>query len=227
MSVSFVPDGDNQWLVKFTDAYLSYPHLFEPFKPKRDQVDAKTGKPKAGKFGAKFCFERANPQSKGDAIAIYNKCVEMAKSALKQTLAADRYCMRDGKQLEEAMNPYFVLSASESVKPTAVDRRRNPVSAEDDLFYAGCKVNGTIRLWVQNDAEFGKRINANLVGVQFLAHNPKGEKWGGRVQPKVEEIFDDVSGQFGDENEYEGGPTEVAAGVDGDGDDGFGGDDGL
>lgn len=218
MSVSFVPDGENQWLVKFTDVYLSYPHLFEPYKPKRPEMGA-DGKPKPGKFGAKFCFDRSNPQNKADAVAIYNKIVEMAKTAFKQSLAADRYCMRDGKQLTEDMHKYFVLSASEDTKPIVVDRKRNTVTAEDDLFYAGCKVNGTIRLWCQDSKDYGKRINSNLVGCQFSSH---GERWGGRPKPKAEEVFDDVSDQFED-NEYEGAATGDSASHRED-DDGFGSD---
>lgn len=209
MSVIFTPDGDNQWLVKFTDVFLSYPHIFEPYKPKTPQIDPATGKPKPGKYGAKFCFDRNHPQNKADAIAIHAKIVEMAKTIFKQTLAADRYCMRDGKQLTEDMHRFFVLSASEDTKPQAVDRRRNLVTAEDELFYAGCKVNGTIRLWAQDSKEYGKRINANFVGVQFYNHS---ERWGGRPKPKIEDLFDDVSDQFGDEDEYasipEGGSAE-------------------
>lgn len=232
MSVTFAPDGDDQWLVKFTDVYLSYPHLFEPYRPKKPQIDQKTGKPKAGKYGAKFCFDRSNPENKEDALAIHKKIVEMAKAKFKQGLAADRYCLRDGKQLTEDMHPYFVLSASESEPPIAVDRRRKKVTAEDELFYSGCKVNGWIRLWLQDDQDYGKRVNANLVGVQFLAHNPNGERWGGRPKPKPEELFDDISDQFGDD-EYAGVPGDdkeaATAGFDdGFGDEGFGDeDDGL
>jgi Protein of unknown function (DUF2815) len=217
MSVTITPDGENQFLVKFTGVYLSYPHLFEPFKPKTPQMGA-DGKPKPGKYGAKFCFDRKDPQSKQDAVAIHAKCVEMAKNALKQTLPSDRYCVRDGQHLTEDMHRFFVLSASEDTAPIVVDRRRNKVTAEDDLFYPGCKVNATVRLWVQNSQEWGKRINANLVGVQFAEH---AERWGGRPKPKAEEVFDDVSENYGDD-EYAGAPTgESEIGQD---NDGFGGD---
>ena len=207
MSVTFQPNGENQILVKVTGVYLSYPHLFEPFRAKRPQIDPATGKAKPGKFGAKFCFDRNDPQSKSDANALYAKIVELAKATFKQGLPADRYCLRDGKQLTEDMHKFFVLSASEEVKPTVVDRRRNPVTAEDDLFYPGCKVNATINLWAQNHPEHGKRINANLIGVQFMEH---GERWGGRPRMKAEEMFDDVSGMFGDEDEYASIPAEKA-----------------
>lgn len=226
MSVVIQPDGEEEFLVKFTDVYLSYPHLFEPYRPKRTEIGT-DGKPKVGKYGAKFCFDKKNPQSVKDAKAIHAKIVEMAKASLKQTLPADRYCLRDGSQLTEDMYDYFVLSASEDTKPTCVDRRRNNVTDEDDLFYAGCRVNATVRLWVQNNIDYGKRINANLIGVQFFKHG--GERWGGRAKPNVEDIFDDIADQF-DDDEYAGGPMgESSKHVDdgGFGDDGFGGDDGI
>lgn len=224
MAVIITPDGENEWLVKFTDTYLSYPHLFEPYRSKRPEIDAVTGKPKVGKYGARFCFDKRKPESKADAKTIHAKIVEMAKAKFKMGLAADRYCLRDGLQLTEDMHPYFVLSASEDMKPTVVDRRRNPVTDEDDLFYAGCRVNATIRLWLQDNTDYGKRVNANLVGVQFLAH---ADRWGGRAKPKVEDLFDDISGMF-DDDEYSGGPTGDALAL-ADGDDGFGDeeDDGL
>ena len=222
MTVVIQPDGEKEFLVKVTDVFLSYPHLFEPYRPRRTNLDA-AGKVKVGKYGAKFCFDKKNPDNTKDAKAIHAKIVEMAKLAFKQGLPADRYCLRDGAQLTEDMHGYYVLSASEDIKPTAVDRRRNPVADEDDLFYAGCKVNATIRLWVQDNTDFGKRINANLVGVQFLAHS---ERWGGRAKPKVEEMFDDIADQF-DDDEYEGGPTGDST-THIEGDDGFGdSDDGL
>lgn len=216
MAVVIKPDGDTEFLVKFRDVYLSYPHLFEPYKSKRPQIDS-NGKVKVGKYGAKFCFDKKNPENVKDAKAIHAKIVEMARKAFKQGLPADRYCLRDGAQLEEDMHGYFVLSASEDMKPAVVDRRRNPVKDEDDLFYAGCKVNATIRLWVQDNPDYGKRINANLVGVQFLEH---GERWGGRSRPPVDEMFDDIADEF-DDDEYEGGPTGDSLAHAG-GDDGFG-----
>lgn len=214
MACVITPDGENQYLVRFTDVYLSYPHLFEPYRPKRVDIDPATGKPKKGKYGAKFCFHKKNPQNVKDAKAIHAKIVEMSKTVLKQSLPADRYCLRDGAQLTEDMHEYYVLSASDDVAPTVVDRRRRPVTAEDDLFYAGCKVNATVRLWVQNNQDYGKRINSNLIGLQFVEH---GERWGGRARPNVEDIFDDISDQFEDD-EYAGGPSgESLAHSEGDG----------
>lgn len=61
---------------------------------------------------------------------------------------------------------YFV--ASNSVRPTVVNRRNNPVVEGDPQApYSGCYVIGSITLWLQNN-KWGKRINANLRAVQFV-----------------------------------------------------------
>jgi hypothetical protein len=41
------------------------------------------------------------------------------------------------------------------------------LSASSGKVYSGCYVNASIELWAQ-DNKFGKRINATLMGVQFL-----------------------------------------------------------
>ena len=48
-----------------------------------------------------------------------------------------------------------------------LDRDRTPLSEDDNRIYAGCHVNGVLELWAQ-DNQYGKRINANLLGVQFF-----------------------------------------------------------
>jgi len=195
--VKIEADGEREFLVKMSGVVLSYPHLFEPFKARNPKPGEKA------KYGAKFLMDRRDKEQNTDAQTVYKKIVEMAKVNFKQSLPADKYCLRDGRQLTEDLHNYFVISANEELRPTVVDRRRQPVTAEDELFYPGCIVNATIRLWVQDSKDWGKRINANLVGVQFMAH---GTRLGGRAKPKADEMFDDVSDKF-DDDEYQGEPT--------------------
>jgi len=42
------------------------------------------------------------------------------------------------------------------------------LTENDNRIYAGCYVNAIVVLWAQNN-NYGKRINANLLGVQFVA----------------------------------------------------------
>jgi hypothetical protein len=47
-----------------------------------------------------------------------------------------------------------------------IDRDKTPLAESDNRPYSGCYVNCIIELWAQNNA-YGKRINANLLAVQF------------------------------------------------------------
>lgn len=82
------------------------------------------------------------------------------------------------------------VASHNKVRPTVVDRNRNPVAEGDTQApYSGCYVNATITLWAQ-DNEFGKRINANLRGVQFVR---AGEAFG--IQPvDATEEFEQLEG---------------------------------
>lgn len=66
-------------------------------------------------------------------------------------------------------NFYISPSAAENAPPTLLDQAKTQLSAKDaaKLIYSGCYVNASIELWAQDNG-FGKRINAQLRGVQFL-----------------------------------------------------------
>ena len=98
-------------------------------------------------------------------------------------------CLGDG--VEKAYDGYenaMFVSCSSRQRPTIIDRDRTQLVEEDDKPYAGCYVNAAISLWVQNN-NFGKRINCNLTGLQFVKD---GERFGGGGI-KVNDVFDDIS----------------------------------
>ena len=80
----------------------------------------------------------------------------------------------------------IAIAAHNTVRPTVVNRARQPVAEGDKQFpFAGCFVNMTITLWVQSN-QWGKRINANLRAIQFVRD---GDAFG--VQPvDAEEEFE-------------------------------------
>ena len=88
----------------------------------------------------------------------------------------------------------FVISSSNTTRPTVVDRDRSPLTEADGRPYSGSFVNGSITLWVQ-DNKYGKRINANLRAVQFVSD---GEAFG--VRPAdAEEEFEVLDGDEADD----------------------------
>lgn len=89
------------------------------------------------------------------------------KDELKSKLSPERICLKDGDEIErDGYENTWSLKAANNNRPITVDRKRNPITEDDDIFYAGCYVNAQIDFWVQNNG-FGKRINANLLGIQF------------------------------------------------------------
>lgn len=161
-------------------ARISYPHLFEPF--------AYQGTGKA-KYSAKFLLLKDDPQVKPLVAAMKELAAETFKD--KKLPPSDKLCLRDGDQTnKEEDEGHWIVSASDDRRPVVVDRDRSPLTAEDDVIYPGCYVNVKIRLWAQ-DNQYGKRINANLLGVQFVK---EGERFGsGRKQETADEMFGDAT----------------------------------
>lgn len=78
---------------------------------------------------------------------------------------------------EKEYNGYegmVAVKASSSRRVTILDRDKTPIVEEDNKIYAGCYVNAIIETWVQAN-DFGKRVNFNLLGVQFVKD---GESFG-------------------------------------------------
>ena len=80
------------------------------------------------------------------------------------------------------------ISARNPLKPSVVDTNRSPLVAEDGRPYAGCYVNAVLELWTQ-DNNYGKRVNATLMGVQFYKD---GESFVGGGVADAED-FDDLT----------------------------------
>lgn len=150
--------------IKLSNVRLSFPDLFE----------AKTvngeGKPA---FGAAFLINKADPQVKTIEAAIAqvakDKWGAKADAILKQMRAGDKLALHDGdtKSQYEGYEGMLFISSRSQTRPLVIDRDKSQLSAEDGKPYSGCYVNCTLELWAQ-DNSYGKRINAQLGGVQFF-----------------------------------------------------------
>lgn len=172
--------------IKLVNARLSFPALFEA-------TSFESSKPS---FKATFILDKTKDAAK---IAEINKAIDaMILEAWKGKVKRKDIkgtCLRDGSEKAD-MDGYgddvmFISSASQKRIPV-VDGDLSPLTSEDNKPYAGCYVNGTIELWVQ-DNKFGKRINAQLKAVQFSKNgDPFGDK---AVNPEDEfsKVEDDGS----------------------------------
>lgn len=149
--------------IKLNAVRLSFPQLFE----------AKTvngeGKPA---FSAAFLISPKDPQIAMINTAITTVAAEKwgakADAILKTIRAADKTCLHSGdlKANYDGFEGMMYISARNPLKPSVVDTNRSPLVAEDGRPYAGCYVNAVLELWTQ-DNNYGKRVNATLMGVQF------------------------------------------------------------
>lgn len=144
---------------------LAFPKLWTP-----EAIDG--GKPN---FGAALILPPDHPQlaevkAKMQAVAKEKwqaKAVEVYKGIEK----SDKLALHDGdtkSQYDGFPGNFFIsTNAQESAPPTVIDQLRQPLGERSGKPYAGCYVNVSIDFWAQ-DNNFGKRINAQLRGVQFL-----------------------------------------------------------
>lgn len=171
--------------IKISNVRLAFPQLF----------DAKTvngeGKPA---FSAALLLSRADAQVKAVHAAIDTVAKEKwgvkAPDILKQMKAGDKTALHDGdlKSSFDGFAGNLYISARNPLRPLVIGTDKAPLVASSGKPYAGCYVNASIELWAQ-DNQFGKRVNATLMGVQFLRD---GESFtGGGVAS--EDDFDDVS----------------------------------
>ncbi len=143
--------------IRLKNVRLSFPSLF--------QMATFNGE-STGKYESTFILDKVEH---ADTIKELQANInELMKTELKSKLGADRICLKDG---DEQDRPEFenkmTIKASTKKRPLVIDRSKSPITEDDDIIYAGCYVNAIISLWAQNNG-YGKRINAQLDGVQFV-----------------------------------------------------------
>ena len=114
-----------------------------------------------------------------------------AGDVFKSMAATGKLCLRDGidKTQYEGFegNMYISTRAKVSEKPLVLGRDKQPLTEDSGKPYSGCYVNAKIALWPQ-DNEYGKRVNAQILGVQF---DSDGEAFSGGGTADADE-FDEL-----------------------------------
>lgn len=125
------------------------------------------------RYGAAFLFPATHPLVKAVAEATVRaakaKWGDRADEILKQLKAGDKLPIHNGdaKASSAGYAGNLYMNAANPIRPTVVDGNRAPLTAADGKPYSGCWVNAIIEVWAQDNAN-GKRINASLLGVQFV-----------------------------------------------------------
>ena len=149
------------------------------------------GKPK---FNSKFIIPPDHPQVEeiraAEAAVAKEKWGDKAPAVLKQLRAtADKMFLKDGDtQNSDGFEGMLFFSANKDTRPSTYDRARTPVTAQDGVIYSGCYVNVRVSIWAM-DNQFGKRINGELNGVQFVRD---GDAFGGGSKAADADDFPDL-----------------------------------
>jgi len=165
--------------VTIPKARLSFPSLF--------QKSVFEGK--EGKYEATLLFPKTDTKTYDKVMAAINEC----KTTAKIKVANSKLCIQDGDEIydEKEYDGYqgmWAVKAANSKRPTLLTGQKEPIVEEDEILYAGCFVNAIIDPWAQ-DNNWGKRINANLLGIQFVKD---GEPFGDATVAEADD-FDEVS----------------------------------
>lgn len=125
------------------------------------------------KFSASFLFPPTHPAhaliKEGFKKVAQEKWKDKATEVFLALKAGDKLCLHDGdsKPQYEGYKGMLFVNASNKLRPLVIDGNKSPLDAASGKPYSGCYVNGVIELWAQEN-KFGRRINASLLGVQFL-----------------------------------------------------------
>ena len=121
-------------------------------------------------------------------------------------LKPDRLCVRDGDL--ESWDGYadcFFVSCNAVNQPVLIDRTKDARGKWNELtkenggpkkLYSGAWVNAIVRIWAQDDRQYGKRLNASVEAVQFNKH---GDAFGGGKPVDPNEKFADVDEEVADD----------------------------
>jgi len=170
--------------IKIENVRLSFPSLFH----------------KANFNGQETKYEATFLLNKTD----HAKVIAQIEKAIKEKVAvdlkgakigADKLCLRDGDEVDyDGYAGHMSIKASNKKRPLVIGKDKAPLTEDDNVVYGGCYVNAIVELWAQNN-DYGKRVNANLLGVQFVR---EGEPFASGESAGVDD-FDDLSDEFDDD----------------------------
>lgn len=159
-------------------ARLSFPALFQT---------TKFGQEDTGKYEATFILDK---KEHAEVIAALEaEITRLQKEEIKSKVGSDKICLKDGDESgRPELEGKMTIKASTKKRPTVINRDKSPITEDDNIVYAGCYVHAFVSLWAQNN-QYGKRINAQLEGVQFARD---GQAFGsGGVSADDFDQFDD------------------------------------
>lgn len=194
--------------IRIDNVRASYPHLTIPYMSDDDK--AKKGVKDRNAYqshedyirallsaGAKYALagmlpKNTHEEAKSLLVSVID---DIQKKNDVKIAKAMKFITNGDDSAKTEYEDHWIISSRESRRPSVRDRRGNVLITEreiEDTVYAGCFVNMLILPWLQ-DNQYGKRINAGLVAVQFAGN---GDPFGnGRISD--DDVFDAVDDDDG------------------------------
>lgn len=145
---------------------IAFPNLFSPMARKPEDTP---------KFSAAFLMDEKEHAATIEAL---QECVDtLAKENGMKKLKTSLSCLKPGEEKDEyeGFEGTYFISASNTRRPMVLDTDKTPLAEADGKIYPGCYVDAIVEIWKQDNIH-GKRINAQLSGIRFVAD---GEPLGG------------------------------------------------
>lgn len=105
--------------------------------------------------------------------------------------------LKDGDEMADTNPEYagcYVLKSSSKIRPKVYDRRKNAITAEDEVIYSGCYCNASLAA-DGFDSPAKKGVTVYLNGVQFFAN---GDRLSGYdASNDFEDLGDDEGEDYG------------------------------
>jgi hypothetical protein len=172
--------------IQIQNVRLSFPHLFQPQANNNGEGDPK--------YNLTAIVDPGSDNEKKILSVIETVAREKWGEKGATTLAAlrkgDKVAYRESEKTNQSGEVYagfegkHWFSASSKVRPTVIDRDKSPLTSADGKPYGGCYVNIIVDCYAQDNA-YGKRINFDLKGVQFVKD---GDAFSGGGAASVDEF---------------------------------------
>lgn len=170
---------------------LAFPSLFEK------KVFGGGDDLSKGKYEASFLIDK---ETQNDQYEKVKKAIQELMAENKKKVPSANWFLKDGDDVSyDGFEGKYSIKSSTKYKPTCVTKDKLRVVADEreaiddntivapDMFYAGCVVNAKINLWIQDNA-YGKKVNASLLGVQFVKD---GKRYEGKKVADIDD-FEDI-----------------------------------
>ena len=182
--------------VMLTKVRLAFPALNEP-----EQFNGE-GKPR---FSATLLLDKDSPNHKACQAALLAaaeaKWPGKGAAAVKSLTAGLKVALADGdlkSQYDGFDGMMFVSAHAQAANPPRLlDGQKRELPRNTPMIYAGCYVNASVEFWAQ-DNQWGKRINAQLRGIQF---HSDGDSFGAGSAASPDE-FDTVEGAPASDDDF-------------------------